>query len=388
MELKNRILNMAETMATQFHEVREFIYHHAELGNQEFTSSQYLCEKMKEYGFTITMPYGGLDTAFRAEMKCQDGRGPKVCFMAEYDALPGYGPNKDQVAHACGHNWIAATTLGAAAVLAQFKDEINGTIVLIGTPAEETTGGKCDLVKAGCFDDIDAAFQIHLGAENTTQVVSLAMDSLQFDFVGKAAHAAAFPEQGINALDAIQLTFAGINALRQHMRSDARVHGIVTEGGIAVNTVPDKASCKFYIRAKKRAYLEELTEKVINCARGAALMTGATLNYHYFENSYDDLACHEKLRQTLEQSLKEVGVTQFAKGHEDAAGSTDVGNVSTVCPTAYCELDTGAQPSVYAHHGDFLDYVHGSNSDHSLLKAVQAMAWTAAQVMVDPSIVH
>ena len=385
-ELRERILQTAKDMMPLFVEVREFIYDHAELGNQEFVSSQYLVDQMKKLGFTVTYPYCDLATAFRAELVL--GEGPKVCFMAEYDALPGYGPAKDQVRHACGHNWIAASTLGAAAVLASLKDTLSGTVVLIGTPAEETMGGKCDLVNRGGFDDIDACFQMHLGAENNIEVTSLAMDSVQFDFTGKAAHAAAYPEQGINALDAVMLTFAGINALRQHMKPDARVHGIVTKGGTACNVVPDQGQCQFYIRAAKRAYLEELTEKIINCAKGAALMTGCELEYHFFENSYDDLVYHEGLRQLLRESLESLGVTHFIKPEGNATGSTDVGNVSHRCPTVYCELDTGAFPKVYAHHESFLDYVHTSRADHSLLVAVQAMALAAASVMPDPSILQ
>ena len=384
-ELKQQLYQIEDAMGKEFEQVREEIYHHPELGNQETWSSVYLTEKMRSYGFEVTMPYGGLDTAFRAEMKCSEG--PKIAFLAEYDALPGYGPQHDQNAHACGHNWIAATTLGAAVILSKMKEMIRGTIVLIGTPAEETVGGKCDLVNAGCFDDIDAAIQMHLGAENNINVVSLAMDSLQFDFTGKAAHAACYPHLGINALDAVQLTFAGINALRQHMQSDARVHGIVTDGGAAANIVPESASCQFYIRAKKRAYLMELTERIINCAKGAALMTGAELKYHNFENSYDDLVYHEGLRQLLKQNLIDLGVSNFVPESNEASGSTDIGNVSHACPTVYCEIETGACPSVYAHNEDFLDYVHGSNADNSLHTSIKAMAYTAFQVFMEPELI-
>lgn len=382
--LREALFAREAEMAEQFERVRDEIYAHPELGCDEVWSSQYLCEKMRGYGFAVTQPYGGLATAFRAELNCGDG--PKIAFLAEYDALPGYGPEHNQNAHACGHNWIAASTLGAAALLAQFSEEFSGTIVLIGTPAEETLGGKCDLVDAGCFDDIDAAFQMHLGAENNIHVVSLAMDSLQFDFTGKAAHAAAYPHLGINALDAVQLTFAGINALRQHMQSDARVHGIVTNGGAAANIVPESASCQFYIRAKSRAYLEELTQRIINCAKGAALMTGASLAYHNFENSYDDLVYSEPLRKLLKENLEALGVTRFVPQSNEASGSTDIGNVSHVCPTVYCEIETDACPPVYAHNEDFLDYVHGQAADHSLHTAIKAMAFSALQVFLNPEL--
>lgn len=333
MELKTRLYTIEDECASLIEEVSEYIYEHAELGNEEYKSSAYLVEQLEKQGFTITYPYLDIPTAFRAELVC--GEGPKVAFLAEYDALPGYGEDKCQVAHACGHNWIAASTFGAAISLAHMKDVISGSIVVIGTPAEETTGGKYDLVERGAFDDIDAAIQMHLGAENNIHVVTLAMDSLEFNFKGVAAHAAAYPEKGINALDGVQLMFAGVNALRQHMRSDARVAGIITDGGVACNTVPDKAGCRFYIRAKDRAYLEELTKRIINCAKGAALMSGAKLEYHNFENSYDDLVYHEGLRQLLKENLMALGVNDFVEADEEASGSSDIGNVSHVCPCVY-----------------------------------------------------
>ncbi len=377
MEIKEKLYAICDMYAHEAEAISEYIFQHAELGNEEFISSQYLVEKLREHGFQVTYPYLGMPTAFRAEFPC--GKGKKMAFLAEYDALPGYGENKDEVAHACGHNWIAASTLGAAIALSKMKEDLNGTIVVIGTPAEETTGGKCELVEKGAFADIDGAIQMHLGAENNINVVTLAMDSMEFNFKGLASHAAAYPEKGINALDGVQLMFAGVNALRQHMRSDARVAGIVCDGGVACNIVPDKASCRFYIRAKDRSYLEELTQKIINCAKGAALMCGAELEYHNFENSYDDMKYDESLRTLLKQNLMDLGITSFVESDEEASGSSDIGNVSQVCPTVYCEIETGACPKVYAHNESFLAYVHGEFAKTTLHTAIKAMAYTAVQ---------
>ena len=385
MELKERLYNIIDEHLDEFKEVRDYIYDHPELGNQEYVSSEYLVNKMKEYGFEVQYPYGGLETAFRAEIK--NGEGPKVCFMAEYDALPGYGPEGLDNAHACGHNWIAAATLGSAVALSKMKDAFQGTIVLMGTPAEETTGGKCDLVNNGCFDDIDAAIQMHLGSEDAIGMSSLAMDSIEFNFFGKASHAAAYPELGINALDAVQLTFAGINALRQHMRSDARVHGIITKGGMACNIVPDRASCRFYIRAKQRAYVQELTERIINIAKGACLMTGATLEHNFFENSYDDTITHDGLKTLLKQNLIDLGLNPVERTPDAVFGSTDVGNVSHRCPTVYAEIDVEADNEASAHEVTFLEYVHGNKADKTLAISTKAMAYTALQVLLNPSIV-
>ncbi|MDY2957503.1 M20 family metallopeptidase [Floccifex sp.] len=372
------IYDIEETLKKEIENISEYIFNHPELGNEEFQSSQYLVDVLKSHGFDVEYPYCDIPTSFRAEFKKGEGR--KVAFLAEYDALPGYGPNKDEVAHACGHNWIAASCLGAAITLSKLEN-ISGTIVVIGTPAEETTGGKCELVMKHAFDDIDAAIQMHLGAENNINVVTLAMDSIEFTFKGKASHAAAYPELGVNALDAVQLTFAGINALRQHMKADARVAGIITDGGMACNIVPDHASCQFYIRAAQREYVQILTEKIINCAKGACLMTGCEMDYRFFENSFDDLVYNEELRTDLKKSLNELGICSFVEDDSQASGSSDIGNVSHVCPTVYCELDTQANPKVYAHNEDFLEYVHGTNAEETLHIACKAMATTALHVL-------
>ena len=219
-------------------EISKWIYEHPEDGDQEFLSSAYICEQLKETGFSVQLPYGSLKTAFRCELKGSKP-GATYAFLAEYDALPGYGEQHDELAHACGHNWIGAVCAGVGLMFAQMQEELEGTIVIMGTPAEETTGGKCVLVEEGAFDDVDFAFQLHLGAENNAHVVTLAMDSLEFTFHGKAAHAAAYPHLGVNALDAVNLMFTGISYLRQQLRCDTRVHGIITKGGEACNIIPD-----------------------------------------------------------------------------------------------------------------------------------------------------
>lgn len=379
--MRDKLYTLVDQLQNEIDGISEYIFQHPELGNEEFLSSQYLAETLRSHGFHVEYPYLGMPTAFRGEFKCGNDEGPKVAFLPEYDALPGYGPDRCSNAHACGHNWIAATTLGAAIALSKMADSLKGTIVVIGTPAEETTGGKCELADKGAFADIDAAIQMHLGAETNINICTLAMDSLEFHFTGKAAHAACYPEGGINALDAVNLMFAGINALRQHMKSDARVAGIITEGGAACNIVPDSATCQFYIRSKEREYLRILTEKIINCAKGAALMTGAELSYHNFENSYDNLKYNDVLRDALRKNLEELGVIDFIPEDFDASGSSDIGNVSQICPTVYCEINAGAKPGVYVHHEDILPHVHGEKALDTLMKSTKAMAYTGLQVL-------
>lgn len=377
------VFDTVEKFLPEFEEVSTFIFEHPELGEKEYVSSKYLTDKIREHGFEVQYPYCDIETAFRAELKC--GAGPKVAFLAEYDALPGYGENHDKNGHACGHNWIAALTYGACVSLSKLKDLFKGTIVFMGTPAEETVGAKCDMVDRGAFDDIDAVFQMHLGGINNLDPVALAMDSIEFSFEGVAAHAAAYPHLGVNALDAVQLTYAGINALRQHITPDARIHGIITNGGQAANIVPHKAQCRITIRAEKREYLNTLTQKVINCARGAELMTGAKLSYRNFENSFDDLVNNENLRNLVKKNLIKTGITEFTKPN-GSFGSSDIGNVSHVCPTFYCEIDATGGKEAFVHEEGFLQVANSEEAHDKLNKSIKALVLSAIEVSQNPDI--
>lgn len=381
--LKQKAFAIAEENIGLYDHICDEIFRHPELGNKEFYSSKFLVEEMEKRGFRVQYPYGGLETAFR----CEIGSGsPRVAFLAEYDALPGYGPNKDQNGHACGHNWIAACTFGAADVLAHLTEYFDGTIVYIGTPAEETVGGKIDLVNAGCFNDIDAVFQMHLtSGETQLNNRTLAMDSIEFTFEGVAAHAAGNPWKGVNALDAAYLTFTGINALRQHVTPDTRIHGIIEEGGVAPNIVPSHSVCKFYIRAASREYLNTLTEKVINCARGAELMTGAKMSWRFFENPYDDLRCNPELVELMAANLDTLGVP-YNKELKAPGGSSDLGNVSHVCPTCYVSMDVGNTDGSACHEEPFLTHVNSGEAYDKNLKAVKAMAATALDYLTSEKI--
>ena len=367
--MKEQIKQYVKELLPEIMEINEYLFNHPELGGEEYLSSQYLCDVLQKHDFQVQYPYGNLATAFRGEFVC--GPGKKIAVLAEYDAFPGYeGGN----AHACGHNWISATCVGAVLALKKFASDLNGSLVVIGTPAEETTGGKIDLLKAHAFGDIDAVLQLHLSNENNINVTTLAMDSIQFDFYGVAAHAAGAPHKGINALDAVQLMFAGVNALRGVIQDDARIAGIITAGGSACNIIVDHAACQFYIRAKERAYVNELSQRMIEIAQGASMMTRAKLKYHYFENSFDELKYDETLRTLLKTNLNALGVHDFV--HNPNGGSSDFGNVSQVIPTVYCELDTLARPAVYAHQKEFLDHVHGDAAQETLYIGSAALAMT------------
>lgn len=377
--MNSEISLITEKIENEIIGISSFIFSHPELGDCEFKASAYLVKLLVKNGFRVRYPYEGLQTAFRAEYGNPDG--VKVAFLAEYDALPGYGPKK-QPAHACGHNWIAASAVGAALILSRMKELSGGCVVVIGTPAEETAGRKIDLLKAGAFDDIDVVFQMHLAETTSLNTTALAIDPWMFEFFGKASHAAASPFNGINALDAVNLTFTGIGALRQQLRPDARVHGIISNGGKTPNIIPSYAACKFYVRAADRAYLDEVSKKVKNCAKGAALMTGAKVKISQFENSFDDLQINPTLRELMKENLTQCGIDDFCS-EPHITGSTDIGNVSRRVPTFYGNIGVG-NGTAGAHEEAFLKFVNSEEAHGKLLKVAEAFALSACEIFRNP----
>lgn len=379
-ELREKVRSAEAEYAALAEEINNCIFMHPELGDEEYFSSKYLTEQIAKLGFKVTYPYLDIPTAFRCELGDDDG--PAVCFLAEYDALPGYGPSHDQPAHACGHSWIAASTFAACAALAKLKPLFHGKIVYIGTPAEENIGRKVDMAEKGAFDGMAAAFQMHLNSVTEVETVSLAMTDFIFEFKGVAAHAASHPQNGINALEACNLTMAGINALRQHLEPDVRVHYAVTNGGIAPNVVPDYTAMGVYVRAGQKDYLEEVIEKVLNCGRGAALMTGAEFTYKRAQNTYYDKKQNHKLNRIVEEELKSLGITEITKGDRYHSGSSDVGNVSYSCPTCYCHIGVSHLTKASPHEEEFLKIVNSEGASELLHTAAKAMAASALQVLM------
>ncbi|MBS7528061.1 M20 family metallopeptidase [Fusibacter paucivorans] len=379
--LKSLLYQAEDSVAALGENVCDTIFKHPELGDQEFFSAKFLTDEMAKLGFSVTMPYCGVETAFRCEFG--DDEGPRIGFLAEYDALPGYGALKNENGHACGHNWIAGSTFAACAALQKVKEHFKGKIVFIGTPAEETDGRKIDIMNAGGFDDLDAAFQLHLSSYNAVDCVALACTDVTFEFKGKAVHASSRPEDGINALDACNLTFAGVNALRQHVSSDVRIHGIIKEGGAACNTVPDQCSMQLFVRAADKDYLENVVERVVNCAKGAELMTGAKLTWRRAQNTFYDYKVIPELQEKLKNNMIAQGVEGFVTEDIYHSGSTDIGNVSYACPTSYGYLGTSAVTDAQPHDVAYLDIVNSPFAYELLHKGAKAMAATAIDVFCD-----
>ncbi|MBS4175271.1 M20 family metallopeptidase [Bacillus sp. FJAT-49736] len=369
--MKDLLKAQIENLQEKLWEMSDYLYYHPELGDQEYNSMQLLVNFLEEHQFSVETGIVGRTTAFKAVYDSKKS-GPTIAYLSEYDALPGIG-------HGCGHNMIGTMSAGAGVLLSKVIDQIGGRVVVLGTPAEETNGAKVPMAEQGIFDDIDAAMILHPSDESYESGESLAMDAIQFDYRGQSSHAAAAPEQGINALDAVIQLFNGVNALRQHVTSDVRIHGIIKEGGLAANIVPDKAVAQFYVRAKDRGNLNEVVEKVKNIANGAALMTGAKLTIENYELSYDNMITNQTLSQLFTKNLLSLGTAEVKKA-KDSYGSIDMGNVSQVVPAIhpYIGLDS---PGLCAHTQEFADKTITDNSHKILSKGAVALALTGYDLL-------
>ncbi len=338
------------------------IHQNPELGLQEVKASRWLTSYLRRNTFKVEKGICGLETSFRGSY----GSGkPAIALVAEYDALPKLG-------HACGHNIIAAAAVGAAVALRGAIDQMGGSVVIIGTPAEELHGAKGIMVQRGAFDDIDAAMMVHPSVQDRAGTPALACINLEVEFFGKAAHAAAHPEEGINALEAMIQAFNGINSLRQHIRERARIHGIITQGGEAPNIVPAYTSASFLVRAEDEVYLEELREKVINCFKAAALATGARLEYKWSEGYYAPMRMNLALAELFARNMEALG-RKVLPPSDRPFGSTDMGNVSAVVPSIHPYVAI-APPEVLPHSPEFAWAAASETGHRGLIDGAKAMA--------------
>ncbi|WP_422448582.1 M20 family metallopeptidase [Thermoanaerobacterium sp. DL9XJH110] len=374
-ELKKKVVSFIDGIKQEIFEVADEIHRNPELGNREFKASKLLKEKIGARGFSVS-EIEDLPTGFLA-LKKGPKPGPRIAFLAEYDALP-------EIGHACGHNIIAAASFGAAAALGALGEELSGEVMLVGSPAEETDGAKVLLVEKGIFKGVDAAMMVHPGNRTTVYATSLAMEALEFTYTGKAAHAAAAPHMGVNALDAIILLFNGINALRQQLKSDVRIHGIITEGGRAPNIIPDRAVARFYVRAKEKDHMLQVKEKVIACARAAELATGASLSYRNFEFGFDNLITNRTMAEAFKQNLKQLGYLEISD-EEEGIGSTDMGNVSQAVPSIHPHIAI-AKRDVALHSIEFCEAAGSERGKEAAVLSAKALAMTAIDLLQKPEL--
>ena len=354
------------------------IHANPEIAFQEEKASAWLSDLLEASGFQLERGICQIPTAFRAVY----GSGnPKIAFLAEYDALPGMG-------HACGHN-IIGTASTAAGIAAKIAAEVTGgTVVVIGTPAEEVSGGKVYMADRGAFEDLDCAMLVHPGNRNAVMSYSLACIELDVEFFGRGSHAAAKPEEGVNALDAILLGFQGIGLLRQQLRESARVHGIITDGGQAVNVIPQRTAASLLVRSDDDDYLEELRGKVLACFQAGAEATGCRLEHRWGDASrYKAMRTNTALARAFEANLRALGRVVEEQESRRSMGSTDMGNVSAIVPAIHPTIAI-APAHVPIHTDEFRECAASEEGQRGLLDAAMAMAMTAVDLLSDPAILQ
>ena len=376
--LTEKLSTLFDAHKEEFKELNEYLYNNPELGLKEVKACAAHTAILKKYGFEVETGFAGLPTAFIGKFTLGKDT-PKIAILAEYDALPGVG-------HGCGHNIFGVTSVATGIMLKNImeSENIQGQILVIGTPAEETNGAKVDMANQGVFDNIDVAMAVHPGGEaHFRSGSSQAMEAIQFTFKGKTAHAAGAPHEGINALDGVLMLFNAVNALRQQTIETARIHGIISNGGKAANIIPDLAVANFYVRAKTLDYLKGLVERVKNCAKGAALATGTTLEMMNYETSFADLVTNKKLSETYEKNLRSLGVTDIRS--KESGGSTDMGDVSHCCPAIHPNFPLTTK-HLTGHSVEFACASIAPEAYKGMKEAALSMALTAIDIFKNPEL--
>lgn len=371
-ELKASVAGEIDARRGELSELCLKIHSNPELGFHEEKAVGWLTGYLEENGFSVETGICGLPTAFRASY----GEGePVIAFLAEYDALPDLG-------HACGHNLIATIAAGAGVGSKPAVGEFGGTVVVIGTPAEELYGGKIIMADREAFSNVDAAMMVHPGTLDTATTNALACQTLDVEFFGRAAHAAARPDAGINALEAMLQSFSAINSLRQHIRSTARIHGIITDGGEAANIVPAHSAASFIVRAEDDVYLNELKQKVLNCFVGASTASGARLEYKWDDVRYASMLNNMTLARLFADNMQTLGRKYVLSDAGVFVGSTDMGNVSQLVPGIHaCVKITGED--VMVHSPEFALAAASEAGIQAMLDAARALAMTLVDLTAD-----
>jgi len=355
------------------------IHAHPELGFEEEQASSWLCEALADGGFTVEKGVCELPTAFRATA----GSGPlRVAICAEYDCLPGIG-------HACGHNIIAASAVGAALAAAKVADEAGLTVTVIGTPAEETgnASGKILLLERGAFAGMHAAMMVHPAPFDMLRAKIIAASMFEVRCTGKESHASAFPELGVNAADALTIAQTAIGLLRQHIRPGDRIHGIVTNGGVAANVVPAHTSAKYMIRSETLEQLKELRSRIYRCFEAGGLATGAKVEIVGGESPYAEMRHHEHMAALYRRNSEALGrpFPDLGEWETRPTGSTDMGNVSLAMPSIHPMIGINSLPAVN-HQPEFAHHCATPDADQAMADGAVAMAWTCIDMATSPEV--
>ena len=385
--LKEGAKREVDSQRERLFEIAKWMYENPELGSEEFKIYRILTEELEKQGAVVTRELLGIPTAFSASWEGRR-RGPKVAVLAEYDALPGVG-------HGCGHNLIAASAVGSGVAAARAGKDLAGEVVVVGTPAEEgrgpSAGSKVIMANRGFWDDFDAAIMLHPATHYGVGGKALGIWQLKMDFRGQTSHAAASPEKGINALNAATLAYMATHMLRQEARRDANlvIHGIITEGGMASNIIPDHAVCEFGVRSSDEKYLVTMVDKVERCAQGAALATGAQLAVTKHK-LYSSMKPNIPLVRVLYQNYVDQGVA-VDDWQETQAGipmaSTDFGDVSQRCPATGSYIGIGPEDTP-GHSKQMADCTITSGGLDALIIGTKALAMTTVELLAKPELLR
>lgn len=362
---------LAEVLINASHE----IHANPELNFKEHHAHDLLTSVLESNGLETQRAAYGLDTAFEARAGSQ---GPVIAVLCEYDALPDIG-------HACGHNIIATAGLGAGLVLAPLAEQLGGQLRVLGTPAEEGGGGKVLMLQRGAFVDVNAAMMVHPAGSEVERITSLAIEQLEVRYTGKASHAAAAPEKGINALDGAVLGYNNIAALRQHIAPDERIHGIFTDGPAKANIVPHHAGANWYMRSPTRAGLAALKDRVVRCLEAGALAAGCTMEYTWVERPYDDVIDSRPLLEAYIANAQSLGRDPRPESETAIVGSTDMGNVSYAVPSIHPMIKVAPEETAI-HTVDFEQCAGGPQGDQGGIDGAKAMAMTVIDCWTKPEI--
>lgn len=357
-------------------ELNKFMYENPELGRVEYKAKKKHLELLFKNGFKEEKLEVDIPTAYKVSYENREKTGPNICFMAEYDALP-------QIGHGCGHNILGIASVGSGLLLKEFIDIYGGKVTVLGTPAEETDGAKVDMCKEGVFNSIDVAMISHPSSKyHYKSTTSRAMEALQFTFRGKSAHAAGDPYNGINALDAAVNFYTAVNSIKHQTKvSESVIHGIISNGGVAANIVPDKAVLNYYIRANEMSYMMELSKKIKQCAQGIALATGTEVEIKNYEYTFKNLVTNETLMSLYENNMEKIGIKMVEP--TDKKGSTDAGDVSHICPTIHTYFPISKE-SINGHSVEFANATITEEAYKGMEESIIGMCLTSIDILKNP----
>ncbi len=372
-EAKQRVRREIERLSPTLLEISHEIHAHPELNFEEHFAHELLTGAIADEGLTVESGAYDMPTAFDARVGTG---GPTIAVCCEYDALPGIG-------HACGHNIIAAAGLGAGLAAATVADAMGGSLAILGTPAEEGGGGKEFMIRRGAFDDVDAAMMVHPADHELRWMKTIAIHTVDVVYEGQAAHAAASPWQGRNALDAAVLGYTNVAALRQHIRPEERIHGIFTDAGEKPNIVPERAAAQWYVRSRNMDTLEPLKDRVMACLDAGAAASGCTMRHHWNDPPFFDMVDNAPLLDLYCANAADVGRTvREPDPMSMVAGSTDMGNVSYAVPAIHPMIKV-APAGVSIHTPEFAHHARSEDGDRAVIDGALSMALTIVDLWAD-----